>query len=62
LPLKGDIKKGQIGDIKILDSYSFLEIEESVADEAIAKLDGENFRGRRLTVNHAKKKSDTEAS
>jgi ATP-dependent RNA helicase DeaD len=59
---KGDIKKGQIGDIKILDSYSFLEIEESVADEAIAKLDGENFRGRRLTVNHAKKKSDTEAS
>jgi ATP-dependent RNA helicase DeaD len=58
---KGNVKKGQIGDIKILDSYSFLEIEESAAEGAIAKLDGENFRGRKLTVNFAKKKSENEA-
>jgi hypothetical protein len=44
-----------------LDSYSFLEIEESAADSAIARLDGENFRGRKLTVNFAKKKSEDEA-
>ncbi|WP_211227913.1 DbpA RNA binding domain-containing protein [Spirochaeta cellobiosiphila] len=51
------IQKSEIGDIKILDSYSFMEINPKAADKAIEVLDGTEYRGRKITVNHAKKKS-----
>ena len=53
----GGISKVDVGDIKILDNYSFVEVEESVAAAAITKLDGIPYRGRNLTVNFAKKRS-----
>jgi len=45
-----------IGQIKILDNYSFLEITPTKAQPAIDTLNGREFRGRRLTVNFARKK------
>lgn len=54
----GQVSKADIGDIKILDNYSFVEVEESVASEVIGRLDGLQYRGRHLTVNFAKKRSD----
>ena len=45
-----------IGQIKILDNYSFLEITPIKAQPAIDTLNGREFRGRRLTVNFARKK------
>ncbi len=45
-----------IGEIKILDNYSFAEITSSKADEVIAKLDGTEYRGRKLNVNFAKRR------
>lgn len=50
------ITNDDIGNIKILDNYSFLDINPGHADAAIEKLNGTDYRGRRITVNHARKK------
>jgi len=52
----GQLSKADVGDIKILDNYSFVEVDDKLAAAVIGKLDGANFRGRRLTVNFAKKR------
>ena len=46
-----------IGMIRILDNYSFVQVRDIKADEIIEKLSGYRFRGRTLTVNYAKPKS-----
>lgn len=46
-----------INNIKILDSYSFLEIDKQYADKAIEALNGTDFKGRKITVNYARKKN-----
>ncbi len=56
----GQVSKADIGDIKILDNYSFVEIEEHVASAVIGRLDGIQYRGRHLTVNYAKKRTPEE--
>lgn len=50
------IVRDDIGQIKVLDNYSFVEVETSKADQAIEALNGTEFRGRKLTVNFARKK------
>ena len=51
------IDQADIGNIKVLDSYSFVEISTALADNAIEILNGKEFKGRKLTVNFARKKS-----
>ncbi len=53
----GGINKENIGGIKILDNYSFISINNDVADNVIEKLHNTEYRGRKLTVNFAKKES-----
>lgn len=53
-----DLDSSDIGNIKILDNYSFIDIPVNRAKEAIDKLDGNEYRGRKLTVNYARKKED----
>ncbi|MBN2657212.1 MAG: DbpA RNA binding domain-containing protein [Spirochaetales bacterium] len=52
----GKLNRDDVGEIKVLDSYSFVTIKESSAPTAIDNLDGINYRGRNLVVNFAKKK------
>lgn len=47
-----------IGAIRILDNYSFVQVRTSVAEKIIEALNGMNFRGRPLTVNYAKSNKD----
>lgn len=54
------IKSTSIGNIKVLDNYSFVDIPESLAEKAISALDGSDFRGRKITVNHARKRDEKE--
>ncbi len=49
-------QKDDIGSIKILDNYSFVEVSPEHADNIIATLNGMTYRGRSLNVNYAKKK------
>ncbi|MEX2443834.1 MAG: DbpA RNA binding domain-containing protein [Alkalispirochaeta sp.] len=52
------VEGDDIGQIKILDNYSFVEVDKSVADVIIERYDGYDFRGRKLTVNFARNKKD----
>jgi hypothetical protein len=55
---KTSAEKDDIGIIRILDNYSFVQIRDSKADEVINALNGIVFRGRTLTVNFAKPKNE----
>ncbi|MBN2441901.1 MAG: DEAD/DEAH box helicase [Spirochaetales bacterium] len=50
------IKRVEIKDIKILDNYSFVEISTRYASKAISLLNGKEFKGKKLSVNYARKK------
>ena len=50
------VEGDRIGQIKILDNYSFVEVDEEIADAIIGAYDGYEFRGRKLTVNFARNK------
>jgi superfamily II DNA/RNA helicase len=52
------IDQSEIKNIKVLENYSFLEIPDKTARKAIDILDGSDFRGRRITVNFAKKREE----
>ncbi len=54
----GSVPRSDIGDIKILDNYSFVEVASKHAKPAMDALNGMDFRGRKLTVNYARKKED----
>jgi hypothetical protein len=49
-----------IGAIRILDNYSFIQVRDTKADEIIKAINGVRFRGRTLTVNFAKPKTETD--
>jgi hypothetical protein len=57
---KTAIPKEDIGAIRILDNYSFVQVRDSAAEKIIEALNGMNFRGRPLTVNYAKSNKDEE--
>ena len=54
---KTSVAREDIGAIRILDNYSFVQVRDTKADEIISRLTGHKFRGRTLTVNFAKPKT-----
>jgi len=54
---KTSVPREDIGSIRILDNYSFVQVRDTRADEIIQALNGLKFRGRTLTVNYAKPKN-----
>jgi len=57
---KTSAAKEDVGMIRILDNYSFVQVRDSKADEIIKALNGTKFRGRSMTVNYAKPKNSDE--
>ncbi|MCL2127225.1 MAG: DbpA RNA binding domain-containing protein [Treponema sp.] len=55
---KTAIPREDIGAIRILDNYSFVQVRDTSAEKIIGALNGLNFRGRPLTVNYAKSRRD----
>jgi len=51
---KTSAAREDVGAIKILDNYSFVQVRDTKADEIIKTLSGIRFRGRNLSVNYAK--------
>jgi hypothetical protein len=58
---KTAIPREDIGSIRILDNYSFVQVRDTVAEKIIESLNGVIFRGRPLTVNYAKSRRDEES-
>lgn len=52
-----DIKSTEIGPIKVLDNYSFIDLNEKLSTKAVEKMNGMEYRGRKLSVDFAKKRS-----
>jgi hypothetical protein len=57
---KAPVSREDIGVIRILDNYSFIQVRDRVADRIIEALDGQPFRGRTLAVNYARTRKEAE--
>jgi hypothetical protein len=55
---RAQVAREDIGMIRILDSYSFVQVRDTVADTIIEALNGTMFRGRPLTANYARLKRE----
>ena len=56
------IDRERIGDIKVLANYSFVQLYTEDAQTAIDKLNGYDYRGRKLAVSYSRQKSDSDDS
>ncbi len=54
------VPKEDIGVIRVLDNYSFIQVRTGAAQTVIDALDGKQFRGRTLAVNFARARKETE--
>jgi len=54
------IDRERIGDIKVLANYSFVQLYTEDAQTAIDKLNGYDYRGRKLAVSYSRQKSEGE--
>jgi hypothetical protein len=54
-----DISRDDVGAIRILDNYSFVQVRNTVADTIIETINGAIFRGRPLLVNYARTRKDS---
>jgi len=52
------INHKELGNIKVMDNYSFIEIPKRYAEKAIQLIDGTDFRGKKITVNYARKREE----
>ena len=50
-----DISRERIGDIRILDNYSFVQVMKEDADKIIEKLNDFPYRGKNLSVSYSRK-------
>jgi hypothetical protein len=55
---RAQVAREDIGVIRILDSYSFVQVRDTVADTIIEALNGTVFRGRTITANYARLKRE----
>ena len=51
------VERSELGEIRVLDSYSFVQVPEAVAQDTIDALSGTTFKGRRITVDFARAKT-----
>lgn len=56
------LDKNRIGDIRVLPSYSFVQLYSEDCQKAIDALDGYEYRGRKLGVSFSRKKGEDEAA
>ncbi|MCR4579300.1 MAG: DbpA RNA binding domain-containing protein [Treponema sp.] len=56
------IERDRIGDIKVLAQYSFVQLYSEDVQTAIDKLNGYEYRGRKLAVSYSKQRGSEDAS
>jgi len=56
------LDRDRIGDIKVLANYSFVQLYKEDAQQAIDKLNGYDYRGRKLAVSYSRQKEEGEES
>ena len=53
---KLELPQEQIGEVRVLDNFSFIEVPTAVAQTAIDRITGETLNGRRVNVDYARSK------
>ncbi len=53
-----EIDRDHIGDIRVLDNYSFVQVITEDAERIIAALNNFEYRGRQLVVSYSRKKEE----
>ncbi len=56
-----ELERDRIGDIRVLDNYSFVQVFAEDAQKIIDKLNGFEYRGRKLTVSFSRKREEETA-
>lgn len=56
------IDRDRIGDIKVLANYSFVQLYSADAQTAIDKLNGYDYRGRKLAVSYSRQKAEEDGA
>ncbi len=59
---RASVDRERIGEIKVLDNYSFVQVYIEDADNIISLINGSDYRNRKLAVSYAHKKEKTEDS
>jgi len=54
----GGLDRDRIGDIKVLANYSFVQLYTDDCQQAIDKLNGYDYRGRKLAVSFSRQKEE----
>jgi hypothetical protein len=57
-----EMDREHIGDIRVLDNYSFVQVITEDAEKIIAALNEFDYRGRKLAVSYSRKKDDASVS
>ena len=57
-----NIERSRIGDIRVLDNYSFVQLYSEDCNNVIAALDGLEYRGRKLSCSYSRKNDDSDIS
>ena len=52
------LERDRIGEIRVLDNYSFVQVYAEDADKIIEALNGTDYRNRKITVSHSRKKDE----
>lgn len=55
-----NVERSRIGDIRVLDNYSFVQLYAEDCDKVISSLDGLEYRGRKLSCSYSRKHDDSE--
>jgi hypothetical protein len=55
------VSRDDVGAIRILDNYSFVQVRNTAADAIIEALNGQSFRGRTLAVNYARSRREEDS-
>lgn len=57
-----NIERERIGDIRVLDNYSFVQLYTDDCPTVISALNDFEYRGRKLTVSYSRKKTEEEVA
>jgi len=56
------LERERIGDIRVLANYSFIQLYKEDCEKVIEKLNGYDYRGRKLVVNLSRQKGEDDSS
>ena len=58
ITISAEIDADAVGELRVLDNFSFVQVKKEVAETVIERLNGKEFRGRTVSVSYAKPRKE----